>query len=130
MGNLVDREGCAPRGRYGGGAEAEPVRAAAPEKVSTLALGAAAGAAQGREPTDEVALDALKEVVPVLPAHRCVAPKGDVRHALGEGLDATGELVAGLVGIDRGDDGARRRYTRKDPPEKFELLDAWRAGGA
>jgi hypothetical protein len=68
--------------------------------------------------------------LPILRAHRCIAPEGDVRHALGEGLDAAGELVAGLVGVDRGDDRAHWRQAGKDPAEQLELRAAGRAGSA
>src|ERR1019366_5888954 len=132
MGNLVGREGCAARRRRPrnlGRAKWSHVRRGS-RKLSTLALGAAAGAAQGRKRTDEVALDALKDVVPVLRARRCVAPEGDVRKAQRKGLDAAGELVAGLVGVDRRDDGARRRQSGEDPLEELELRAAGRAGGA
>src|ERR1019366_9723576 len=134
MGNLVCREGCAarrrrPRNLGTGGRSGARVRWGSRE-LSTLAPGSAAGAAQGRKRTDEVALDALKEVVPILRAHRCIAPEGDVRHALGEGLDAAGELVAGLVGVDRGDDRAHWRQAGKDPAEQLELRAAGRAGSA
>ena len=93
--------------------------------MSSLRTGAIARALRQRP--DEVALDALKDLVPVLGSRGGVPPEVEVGQAVRERLDAARELVAGLVGVDRGDDGGCPRQSRRRPSRAARSARGWAA---